>query len=123
MSGNHPGSRSYVLYATPALPQRPGDEREPSGFQLIRSLRALCALWQREATPPPQKETSAEEDQDRSERPEPGDDVVDRRHEVVGCGAEGGREAPAVHRGRLRRRARLEDVHRDGAVRRVVLDV
>src|SRR5207302_2462821 len=59
----------------------------------------LCVLDDRPAGAAgasPQQIAEAEEDQDRTNRSEAGDDVVDGGHEVVGTVANSSRETPAV---------------------------
>src|SRR2546422_10937695 len=83
----------------------------------------LCAPGQRHAAPAEEKETQDHEDEERTDRPQAGDDVVDRGHEIVRGVVERGGEAPAVGRGGANRSPRLRHRHADRAERRVVVDV
>src|SRR3979490_1502955 len=84
---------------------------------------SLCPARERRAAPAPQQVAKPEQDDDRADRAEAADDVVDRRHEVVRCVGERGREAPAVGLSGLSWRPGFADGHGDAAVGRVVLDV
>src|SRR3989442_476849 len=83
----------------------------------------LCAPGQRHAAPAEEKETQDHEDEERTDRPEAGDDVVDRGHEIVRGVVERGGESPAVGRSRPDGRPRLRHRHADRAERRVVVEV
>src|SRR5882762_7896497 len=54
----------------------------------------LCAPGQRHAAPAEEKETQEYEDEERTDRPQAGDDVVDRGHEIVRGVIECGGESP-----------------------------
>src|SRR6266542_5833730 len=71
----------------------------------------------------PDQISEPEQDEDRAQGAKAADDVVDRGHEVVGGGAQGGDESPAVDGRRGRGRAGFEQADRDRAERGVVLEV
>src|SRR5438445_8269962 len=83
----------------------------------------LCAPGQRHAAPAEEKKTQDHEDEERTDRTQAGDDVVDRGHEIVRGVVERGGESPAVGRSGANRRPRLRHRHADRAERRVVVEV
>src|SRR5207237_4796187 len=83
----------------------------------------LCAPGQRHAAPSQEQKPQHEEDEERTDRPETGDDVVDRGHEIV-CGVvERGGESPAVGRSSANGRTGFRHGHADRAEGRVVIEV
>src|SRR5438093_4437512 len=79
--------------------------------------------WRRRAPATPEEKAKAREHDQRSDRAERGDDVVDGRDEVVRGVVQRCRETPAVVRGSLRRRPGLAEGDRNRAVRSVVVQV
>src|SRR5256886_4339825 len=83
----------------------------------------LCAPGQRHATPAQEQEPQHHEDEERTDRPEACDDVVDRGDEIV-CGVvERGGEAPTVGRRRASWRSRFRHGDADRAEGSVVVEV
>src|SRR5438445_496821 len=103
------------MVARPGWPGRVGTRN------LIR-LR-VPRHWRRRAPATPEEKAKAREHDQRSDRAERGDDVVDGRDEVVRGVVQRCRKTPAVARGSLRRRPGLAEGDRNRAVRSVVVQV
>src|SRR5207245_10883994 len=83
----------------------------------------LGATPARTARAAPDQVPEAEENKHGSDGTQPGDQVVDRGHEIVRRVAQSRREAPAVRRRVRRRRAGFGQRHGDRAEGDVVVDV
>src|SRR6266852_4658290 len=116
-------------HRVPALPQQVTGRPDGAGWDCGPArpcdpcLRVMRGGSNRPAPRAPQQVPQAGDDDQRTDRPERGDDVVDGGHEVVGRVVESGGETPAVRRGAGRGRSGLGQGHRHGAVRGVVVEV
>src|SRR3989442_9287154 len=72
-----------------------------------------CAPGQRHAAPAEEKKTQDHEDEERTDRTQAGDDVVDRGHEIVRGVVKRGGESPDVDPSRPSGRPRLRRRHAD----------